>query len=86
MRKFSIPAIVLGGGATTGLGAIRSLGRAGVDVCYIDDEKNEAIYSKYCKKYFILPETSHNKNELKKILLKLQDSIARAYGIREHLA
>jgi D-aspartate ligase len=75
MKRFRNPAIVFGGGATTGLGAIRSLGRAGVDVYYIDEKKNEAIYSKYCRKYFILPKTSHNKDELRNVLLKLQDSI-----------
>jgi D-aspartate ligase len=78
MRKFRNPAIVLGGGAITGLGAIRSLGRAGVDVYYMDDQKNEAIYSKYCKKYFIFPKASHDRDELKKVLLKLQDSLEKA--------
>ena len=75
MKKFRNPAIVLGGGATTGLGAIRSLGRAGVAVYYLDDKKSEAIYSRYCKKYFISPKISHNKEELTRILSKLQHQI-----------
>lgn len=78
MKKFKIPAVVLGGGATTGLGAIRSLGRAGVDVYYMDDETSEAVYSKYCKEYFILPKASHNKDELKKALTKLHDLVDEA--------
>jgi len=78
MKKFRNPAIVLGGGGTTGLGAIRSLGRAGVAVYYIDDKKSEAIYSKYCKKSFISPKIGHNKEELGRILLKLQHNIGDA--------
>jgi len=78
MRKFGVPAIVLGGGVTTGLGAIRSLGRAGIDVYYIDDETTEAAYSKYCRKCFILPRRSNSKDELKNALAKLHDSIEYA--------
>jgi len=75
MREFRNPAIVLGGGASTGLGAIRSLGRAGVTVYHIEEEKTVAKYSKYCKKYFISPRISHNKSKLKRVLLKLQHQI-----------
>jgi len=78
MEKFRNPALVLGGGATTGLGAIRSLGRAGVTVYHMDAKKSEAIYSKYCKEYFIFPKISHNKDELKRVLLKLQSVVGDA--------
>jgi D-aspartate ligase len=78
MGEFRIPAIVLGGGAITGLGAIRSLGRTGVTVYYMDEKKSEAIHSKYCKKYFIFPEIGHNKDKLKSVLLKLEDTIGDA--------
>ena len=78
MKKFRNPAIVLGGGGTTGLGAIRSLGRAGVAVYYLDDKESEAIYSRYCKKYFISPKIGNNKEELRRILLKLQHQIGDA--------
>lgn len=78
MRQFRIPTIVLGGGATTGLGAIRSLGRAGVTVYYMDEKKSEAIHSKYCKKYFIFPKIGHNKDELRRVLLKLKNVIGNA--------
>jgi len=78
MKKFRNPALVLGGGATTGLGAIRSLGRAGVTVYYMDEKKSKAIYSKYCKEYLIFPKIGHNKDELKRVLLKLQNAIGDA--------
>ena len=78
MKKFRNPALVLGGGATTGLGAIRSLGRAGIAVYYMDEKRSEAIYSKYCKKYFIFPKIGHNKDELKRALMKLQSVIGDA--------
>ena len=78
MKEFRNSALVLGGGATTGLGAIRSLGRAGVAVYYMDEKKSEVIYSKYCKKYFIFPKIGRNKDELKSVLLKLQNAIGDA--------
>lgn len=75
MKKFTNLAIVVGGGSETGLGAIRSLGRAGIDVYYVDDCKNITPYSKYCKGYFISPEVSHDKEELKHILLKIRHHV-----------
>ena len=75
MKDFRIPAVVLGGRGTTGLGAIRSLGRVGVTVYYMDEKKSEAMYSKYCKNYFIFPKIGHNKRELKRVLMKLQHQI-----------
>ena len=59
----------------TGLGVIRNLGRNGVDVYCILDKKDEAVYSKYCKKYFIVPEISQNKEKLKIFLTKLQSQL-----------
>lgn len=78
MKKFKNPAIVLGGGTTTGLGAIRSLGRAGIEVYYLGEDKEIAVYSKYCKKYFIFPRISHDKKELKRKLFKLQNRMGDA--------
>jgi len=78
MRQFKIPAIVLGSGTTTGLGAIRSLGRAGVPVYFMDEKKGEAMYSRYCKKYFIFRRIGHEKDELKRVLMKLHDVIGDA--------
>jgi len=73
MHKFQNPAVVIGGGAITGLGAIRSLGRAGVTVYYVDEKKSEAIHSKYCSKYFVFPRIGRNKDEFKRALLKLRN-------------
>lgn len=42
-----IGAVVIGGDYQ-GLGIVRSLGRRGVPVCVIDDEKSIARYSRYC--------------------------------------
>jgi len=72
VEKFSSPAVVIGGGSVTGLGAIRSLGRAGIDVYYVEEEKSAGIYSKYCKMYVVSPKISHNEEELKNILLKIE--------------
>lgn len=75
MRKFPNPAIVVGGGSVTGLEAVRSLGRAGIDTCYVDDEKSITVFSKYCKNYFISPKISRGKEELKDALLKIQHKV-----------
>mgnify|MGYP001100523566 CR=1 FL=1 len=75
MIKFRMPAIVLDGGGTTGLGAIRSLGRAGVTAYYMGEKRSEATQSKYCKESFILPKIGHNEDELKRALQKLKNVI-----------
>lgn len=77
MKTFSIPALVLGGGIT-GLGAIRSLGRTGINVYHVDDKKTLAIYSKYCKRYFIAPKISQDKEELKSVLQRVKCQIGNA--------
>lgn len=68
------PVVVLGGGMT-GLGVIRNLGRNGVDVYCALDKKDQAVYSRYCKKYFIIPQISQNKEKLKNFLTKLQSQL-----------
>lgn len=72
MEKYVNPAIVVGGGSVTGLGAVRSLGRSSVKVSYIESGKTITAHSKYCKKYFISSDVSHKKEALKDILLKIQ--------------
>ena len=42
------PAVVIGG-TENGLGVIRNLGRNGVDVYCVLDDKDVAFYSKYCR-------------------------------------
>jgi len=72
MEKYANPAIVVGGGSVTGLGAVRSLGRSGVKVYYVEDSKCITQYSRYCEKYFISSKVSYSKESLKDILLNIQ--------------
>jgi D-aspartate ligase len=87
LDEFEVPAVVLGGGGVYSLGAIRSLGRAGVNVCYVDDNGsmafyskycNGAIYSKYCKRYFIFPQIGNSRDELRKALFEIKKVIGAA--------
>jgi predicted ATP-grasp superfamily ATP-dependent carboligase len=78
MTRFRVPAVVLGGAVITDLGAIRSLGRAGIPVYYLNDKKNEATYSKYCRNHFTFPNIHLNKDELGRALLKLKKVIGNA--------
>jgi len=73
---YEIPGIVLGGGVTA-LGSVRTLGRAGVPVFCLNERKSEAIYSKYCKKYFIFNNIQKNKETLKNGLINLSFHIKK---------
>ena len=70
MTKYKNTAIVLGGGIN-GLGLTRNLGRNGVCVYCVTDNVNEVIFSRYCKKYFIVRHIQENKDALKLFLKKL---------------
>jgi len=70
MAKYRNPAIVFGGGIN-GLGLVRNLGRNGVDVYCVVDKIDTAIYSRYCKKYFIVPHIQEEKDILSSFLNKL---------------
>ena len=52
--RFDVPAYVLGGGIN-GLGVVRNLGRNGVPVHCIVERSDQVLYSKYCKKCYIIP-------------------------------
>jgi D-aspartate ligase len=67
MEKFKIPAIVFGGGVN-GLGVVRNLGRNGVTVYCIGEKREEVMYSKFCKKYFIVPNIENSTSTLRKFL------------------
>ena len=67
------PALIIGGGINA-LGLIRNFGRNGIDVYCVNGKKDEATYSKYCKKYYILPEIN-NKEKLEIFLKKFSSSI-----------
>jgi len=76
LEKFENPAVVIGGGIN-GLGVIRNLGRNGVDVYCAIDEKDPAIYSKYCKGYFSLPGVENDLTKLKSFLTIFEHQITR---------
>ena len=52
-----------------GLGVIRNLGRNGVDVYCVVNKKDEAIYSRFCKKYYTIPNIQKSKSILRRFLV-----------------
>ena len=76
MRTFKIPAVLFGGDAINALGVTRNLGRNGVDVYHVAEEKNEAVFSKYCKRSFIIPKIQEDKGRLRKFLAKFEKEIS----------
>ncbi len=66
MKAFTVPAIIFGGDAVTALGVMRNLARNGIDVYYVTDRKDEAVFSRYCKRAFVVP--------------KIQDDISTLSG------
>lgn len=73
MARFRNPVLVLGGGVT-GLGVARTLGRRGINVYMVVDQKDVAIFGKYCKKSFIVPRFRYNKEVLENFLRKFGKS------------
>jgi predicted ATP-grasp superfamily ATP-dependent carboligase len=74
MKKYKIPAIVFGGGIN-GLGVIRNLGRNGITVYCVADEKDPVIYSRYCKKYYVVPHVQESKDVLRRFLLQIEKNL-----------
>lgn len=68
MANVNPPAILFGGDAINVLGAMRNLGRNGVHVYYINEEKNEATFSRYCKGSFIVPKIQQDKEKQRNLL------------------
>jgi len=71
LKKYKTPAIVIGGGVNA-LGVIRNLGRNGVDVYCVVDKKDEAVYSKYCKGYFVFPGIEQSKEKSRAFLTEFK--------------
>ncbi len=71
MKKFEVPAIVFGGGMN-GLGVVRSLGRKGVPVYCVVERNDPVIHSRFCKKYYIIPNIQENKSILRRFLVKIE--------------
>jgi len=76
LNKYENPAIVIGGGVN-GLGIIRNLGRKGVEVYSVVDEKDHSVHSKYCKDYFVLPGVGHDFHKLETFLAKFEHELIR---------
>jgi len=74
LKRYENPAIILGGGMT-GLGVERNLGRNGVDVYLVLEKKDIAMYSKYCKKYFIIPRIHRDKERLGAFFTELENHL-----------
>lgn len=74
MKKFKVPAIVFGGDIN-GLAVVRNLGRNGVTVYCIVDRKDPVTYSRFCKKYYIIPHIEESKFTLRKLLAKIEKNL-----------
>jgi len=76
LSKNLSPVIVLGGGLT-GLGIARVLGKLGIDVYLVVNKKDEAVYSKFCKKAYITPKFRENEKILKKVLHTISRNLGK---------
>lgn len=68
MRYSNHPAIIFGPDSITGLGVARNLGRNGVKVYCVTEQKNEIAYSKYCKGFYAIPHIEKNNYILRAFL------------------
>jgi D-aspartate ligase len=75
MRMFKVPAILFGGGSINALGVLRNLGKNRVKVYYVEDEKNEAVFSRYCEKSFILLKIHGDRGKLRNFLAKFEKEV-----------
>ncbi|MEM3087837.1 MAG: hypothetical protein QXP20_01790 [Candidatus Bathyarchaeia archaeon] len=67
MEEYKVPAIVFGGGIN-GLGVVRSLGRHGVPVYCVAESREYVRYSKFCKKFYVIPNIQQNTYVLRRFL------------------
>jgi D-aspartate ligase len=59
---------VVVGGDYQGLGILRSLGRQGVPVCVVDDERSISRFSRYCTHFEKLPDLRGERNTVDSLL------------------
>jgi len=71
MKRFKVPAFVLGGGMN-GLGVVRNLGRNGVTVYSVVERHEQVIYSKFCKKSYIVPNIEKNTSILRQFFVDVE--------------
>lgn len=74
MAKYKNIAIVLGGGVN-GLGLARNLGRNGVCVYCVTDNVDVVMFSRYCKKYFLVHNIQKNRDTLRLFLNKIRKKL-----------
>jgi len=70
---YKIPAILLGGDSINTLAMTRNLGMNNVNVICISPIKNEVAYSKYCNKFYVVPNIERSQDIFKNFLLKIQE-------------
>lgn len=75
MRYLDNPAILFGAPVITGLGVARSLGRSGVRVYCVSERKSELAFSRYCARYFAVPQIESDKQVLKKFLSSIKKEL-----------
>ena len=59
---------VVVGGDFNGLGIVRSLGRRGIPVCVIDDERSISRYSRYCTHHVRVPDLRDHERTVEAVL------------------
>ncbi len=74
MTGSGIPAIVFGGGMN-GVATVRNLGRYGIPVLSVVDNKDEVRHSRYCKKCYVVPQIQASVHVLKSFLQKIQRNL-----------
>jgi len=67
-RRSSAPGAVVVGGDYQGLGIVRSLGRRGIPVCVIDDERSIARFSRYTTHFVRCPDLRDERRAVDAIL------------------
>jgi predicted ATP-grasp superfamily ATP-dependent carboligase len=75
LKRFPIPAILFGGDSINALGVLRNLGRNGVAVYYVADQKDEAVFSRYCKRSFVIPNIERDRKILMTFLTNFEKKI-----------
>lgn len=73
MRAETPPAIVFGGGIN-GLGILRNLGREGIAVYCVLDRPDPVVYSRYCRKSYLVPGFTQNPDSVRSFLSKFANT------------
>lgn len=71
--NYKIPAILLGGDSVNTLAMTRNLGINNINVICISSNKNEVAYSKYCNKFYVVPDIERSQEIFKNFLLNIDE-------------